>query len=85
VNQNVNLLKPQFQIKSFKMIRKQNLTAQIKSFEELLKDYEEALRLNPKSIAYKGLVKNTREYLAELYEEAELRASQTLTATTPLV
>jgi predicted DNA-binding protein YlxM (UPF0122 family) len=67
------------------MITKQNIAAQIKSFEELLKDYEEELRLNPKSIAYKGLVKNTREYLEELFKEVESRASPKLTAPPRLV
>ncbi len=37
-------------------------------FEEKLKRYEEGLLLNPESTAYKALVKNTREYLEELYQ-----------------
>lgn len=55
------------------MIYKQNISAQIQSFEELLKDYEGNLRDNPDSIFYKGLVKNTREYLESMYEEARNR------------
>ena len=56
------------------MIFKQNIAAQIASFEALLKDYEENLRDNPDNIFYKGLVKNTREYLESMYEEAQNRS-----------
>ena len=55
------------------MIFKQNIAAQIQSFETLLKDYEENLQRNPDNTFYKGLVKNTREYLEEMYEEARNR------------
>jgi hypothetical protein len=51
------------------MIRKKNRKKLIQSFESMLKDYEEKLRCEPDNFFYKGLVKNTREQLEELYEE----------------
>jgi hypothetical protein len=60
------------------MIKKQDKKGLIQMFEEKLKRYEEGLRLNPESIAYKALVKNTREYLEELYQEVKNPASQSL-------
>ena len=54
------------------MIRKQDKAGLIALFEQKLKRYEEGLRLNPNSVAYKALVKNTRDYLDELHEEAQL-------------
>lgn len=53
------------------MIRKEDKAGLIALFEEKLKRYEEGLRLNPNSVAYKALVKNTRDYLDELYEELQ--------------
>jgi hypothetical protein len=67
------------------MIRKQDMAGLIKMFEEKLKCYEEELRLNPNSLFYKVQVKNTREFLEELYEEVQTQAPQSLTATHPLV
>jgi hypothetical protein len=66
------------------MIRKQDMAGMIQMFEEKLKRYEEGLRLNPESIAYKALVKNTRDYLEELYEEVRTLTSQSLTTTPKL-
>jgi hypothetical protein len=64
------------------MIRKQNMAAYIATFEAKLKRYEEELRLEPDSIFYKALVKNTRDYLEELYDEVKAAAPQSLTTTT---
>jgi hypothetical protein len=87
----VNLLKPQFnerkRISPFQfqaMIRKKNMEAYIQSFERMLEKYEEGLRLNPDSHFYKGLIKNTRDYLEELYSEVKLEEPSGL-ATKPLV
>jgi hypothetical protein len=66
------------------MIRKQNMEAYIQSFERMLRRYEEELRRNPDSFFYKGLVKNTRDYLEELYEEVKIEAPSSL-APKPLV
>jgi hypothetical protein len=63
------------------MIRKQNMAGMIQMFEEKLKRYEAKLQLNPESIAYKAMVKNTRDYLQELYEEGKIEASQNLALT----
>jgi hypothetical protein len=63
------------------MIHKQDKTGLIKMFEEKLNRYEEGLRLNPESIAYKAMVKNAREYLEELYQEVKASASQSLLTT----
>jgi hypothetical protein len=60
------------------MIHKQDKTSLIKMFEAKLKRYEEGLRINPESTAYKALVKNTREYLEELYQEVKISAAQSL-------
>ena len=62
------------------MIRKQDMAGMIRMFEEKLKRYEEGLRINPESIAYKALVKNTREYLEELYKEVQALTTKRLTA-----
>jgi hypothetical protein len=67
------------------MIRKKDMNKLIATFEDMLKDYEERLRCNPDSFFYKGLVKNTREFLEELYEEVQTQVPQSLTATNPLV
>jgi hypothetical protein len=63
------------------MIRKQNMAGMIQMFEEKLKRYEAKLQLNPESIAYKAMVKNTRDYLQELYEEGKIEASKNLALT----
>ena len=57
----------------------------IETFEDMLKGYEEELRINPNSLFYKVQVKNTREFLEELYEEVQTQVPQSLTATNPLV
>lgn len=72
------------------MIRKEDKAGLIALFEKKLKRYEEGLRLNPNSIAYKALIKNTRDYLDELYEEVQslpnlYRASTTNALQNPLV
>ena len=66
------------------MIRKQDRAGIIRMFEEKLKRYEEGLRLNPESIAYKALVKNTREYLEELYKEVQALTAKSLTSKSKL-
>jgi len=38
----------------------------IELFEEKLKRYESQLKNDPNSLFYKGLVKNTKEYIGEL-------------------
>jgi hypothetical protein len=63
------------------MIRKQDMAGFIKIFEEKLKRYEEQLRLNPESIAYKAMVKNTWEYLDELYVEVKSKTSKNVLTT----
>jgi hypothetical protein len=63
------------------MIRKKDMAGLIQLFEEKLKRYEEKLRLNPESIAYKAMVKNTRDYLEELYEEVKTRVPNDLVVT----
>ena len=60
------------------MIRKKDRKKLIESFEEMLKEYVEKLRCEPDNFFYKGLVKNTREHLEELYEEAKLEMPQHL-------
>lgn len=67
----MTLLRRYFQIKIQSMIRKQDKAGLIAVFEKKLKRYEEGLRLNPNSIAYEVLIKNTRDYLDELCEEAQ--------------
>lgn len=60
------------------------MEAYIQTFERMLEKYEEKLRRDPNSFFYKGLVKNTREYLEELYEEVKTQSSPEL-APKPLV
>ena len=67
------------------MIRKKDMNKLIETFEDMLKGYEEELRINPNSLFYKVQVKNTREFLEELYEEVQTQVPQSLTATNPLV
>jgi hypothetical protein len=64
------------------MIRKKNMVAYIATFEEKLKRYEEALRSEPDSVFYKVLIKNTRDYLEELYEEVQAEATKKVAVTT---
>ena len=42
---------------------------QIEMLEETLESYEQKLKANPDSTFYKGLVKNTKEYIEELKQE----------------
>jgi hypothetical protein len=64
------------------MIRKKNMVAYIATFEEKLRRYQEGLRAEPESIFYKVLVKNTEDYLKELYEEVQAEATQKVALTT---
>jgi hypothetical protein len=64
------------------MIRKKDRKKLIQSFENMFKDYEEKLRCDPDNLFYKGLVKNTREHLEELYEEVNSETPQRLSTTT---
>ncbi len=47
-------------------INKTTINTLIELFAEKLKRYEEQLAENPDSLFYKGLVKNTSEYIEEL-------------------
>ena len=47
----------------------ESILATIKSFEETLSRYRSDLQKNPTSLFYKGLVKNTEEYINELKNE----------------
>lgn len=44
----------------------ENLLDTIKSFEKILERYKSKLEKEPNSVFYKGLVKNTEEYINEL-------------------
>lgn len=44
----------------------ENLLDTIKSFEKILERYKSKLEKDPNSVFYKGLVKNTEEYISEL-------------------
>lgn len=50
---------------------RESIIATIKRFEATLQRYQEALRSNPDSTYYSGLVKNTKEYIEELKEELD--------------
>ena len=67
------------------MIKIEYIEAHINSFEEKLKRYEEELRLNPKSLAYRGMYKNTKEYLEELHEKLEEVKKKALTPQAKLI
>lgn len=44
----------------------ENLLDTIKSFEKILERYKSKLEKDPNSVFYKGLVKNTEDYISEL-------------------
>lgn len=50
---------------------RESIIATTKRFEVALQRYQDALKSNPGSTYYAGLVKNTQEYIEELKEELE--------------
>jgi superfamily II DNA or RNA helicase len=54
----------------------QRTASLIKTQEESLKRYREELAKNPDSLAYRGMVKNTEEYIDELKEQLEQQTPQ---------
>ncbi|RAJ90063.1 helicase-like protein [Larkinella arboricola] len=54
----------------------QRTASLIKAHEESLKRYREELAKNPSSLAYRGIVKNTEEYIEELKEQLEQQKPQ---------
>jgi hypothetical protein len=63
------------------MIRKKDMAGLIQMFEEKLKRYEEELRCDTDNLFYKIQVKQTRDFLEELYEEVRESTQSNLTLT----
>lgn len=51
------------------MKNKKDILKEIQKVKKMLGKYSEDLKNNPESLFYNGLVKNSKEYLEELYEE----------------
>jgi len=53
----------------FQPMTKNKNSELIKSFKKRLEHYEKRLNQHPNSLMYKGLVKNTKDYINELKEQ----------------